>query len=108
MNKPFMLKHLIKLARPTQWSKSGFVLIGPFYVLADGHLRGAGSLVGAFWAAAAFALVASSCYALNDVRDAEQDRVHPRNASARSLAARSRRERRRCSARRLAWRASRV
>lgn len=73
-----MLKHLIKLARPTQWSKSGFVLIGPLYALADGHLAGVAALWGAFWAAAAFALMASSCYALNDVRDAEQDRVHPR------------------------------
>lgn len=73
-----MLKHLIKLARPTQWSKSGFVLIGPLYALADKNLAGVESLLGAFWAAAAFALVASSCYALNDVRDAAQDRAHPR------------------------------
>ncbi|MDP1660372.1 MAG: UbiA prenyltransferase family protein [Phycisphaerales bacterium] len=73
-----MLKHLIKLARPAQWTKSGFVLIGPLYALADKNLHGVESLWGAFWAAAAFALMASSCYALNDVRDAEQDRVHPR------------------------------
>lgn len=73
-----MMKHLIKLARPAQWSKSGFVLIGPLYALADKHLQGVESLWGAFWTAAAFALMASSCYALNDVRDAEQDRVHPR------------------------------
>lgn len=73
-----MLKYLIKLARPAQWSKSGFVLIGPLYALADKNLSGVESLWGAFWAAAAFALMASSCYALNDVRDAEQDRVHPR------------------------------
>jgi decaprenyl-phosphate phosphoribosyltransferase len=73
-----MLKHLIKLARPTQWSKSGFVLIGPLYAFADKNVAGITGLSGACWAAAAFALVASSCYAFNDVRDAEQDRAHPR------------------------------
>jgi len=78
VNTAFMFKHLIKLARPTQWSKSAFVLIGPLYALADRNIAGAEGLVGAFWAAAAFALVASSCYAFNDVRDAEQDRAHPR------------------------------
>jgi decaprenyl-phosphate phosphoribosyltransferase len=69
---------LLKLLRVKQWSKGVFVMIGPVYAYADGHLPGAWSLVDAAWAMAGFALASSACYAFNDVRDAEADRQHPR------------------------------
>jgi decaprenyl-phosphate phosphoribosyltransferase len=71
---------LLKLARPTQWSKSVFVFIGPLYGLAAlkdtmtrEHALGAAAI-----AAALFALVSSACYIVNDLVDVERDRAHPR------------------------------
>ncbi len=77
---------LLKLARPHQWSKSAFVLVGPFYSLADTHRPLAEVLLPATLAAAAFALASSSCYVVNDIFDAEADRLHPRK-SRRPIAA---------------------
>lgn len=73
-----MLLPFLKLARITQWSKSAFVLIGPLYALADGNVKTWSDLLPAAWMALAFALASSACYAFNDVRDAEADRLHPR------------------------------
>lgn len=70
-----MFLDLIKLARPKQWSKSVFVLIGPLYGYAAGQAidwRSVG------FAIVAFALASSGCYIINDIRDAEADRAHPR------------------------------
>jgi decaprenyl-phosphate phosphoribosyltransferase len=68
---------LVQLARPRQWSKTVFVLIGPAYALADPG--GPGVMWGALLACvAAFGLAASGCYAINDIRDAPSDRTHPR------------------------------
>lgn len=65
---------LLRLARPKQWTKSAFVAVGPFF-------GGATTLVelGAVaMAMAAFALASSGCYVVNDLRDADADRLHPR------------------------------
>jgi decaprenyl-phosphate phosphoribosyltransferase len=70
---------LLKLMRPTQWTKSVFVLLGPLYGLRDvlpekrEHV-----VVQALIAACAFAIASSACYIFNDLRDAEADRAHPR------------------------------
>ncbi len=72
---------LLKLARPHQWVKSAFVLIGPLYGLGDMAATRrsiAEILVPALLTAAAFALASSSCYVVNDILDAEADRRHPR------------------------------
>lgn len=69
---------LLKLARPHQWVKSGFVLIGPFYGLADTGRPLAEILVPSLFTAIAFALASSSCYVVNDIFDVEADRQHPR------------------------------
>lgn len=71
---------LLRLARPRQWSKSAFVLVGPMYGLSD---PAAGRdwrqvLPAALVAAVAFALVSSACYIVNDIADADKDRLHPR------------------------------
>lgn len=70
-----MFLDLIKLARPKQWSKSVFVLIGPLYGFAAGQTIDWRSVA---FALVAFALASSGCYIVNDIRDAEADRAHPR------------------------------
>ena len=52
-----------------------FVLIGPLYAAADGHEVSWVATLGAFLA---FAFASSACYVINDLRDAESDRAHPR------------------------------
>lgn len=69
---------LLKLARPHQWVKSAFVLIGPLYGLSEHPRPLMEVFVPALLAAAAFALASSSCYVVNDILDAEADRHHPR------------------------------
>jgi decaprenyl-phosphate phosphoribosyltransferase len=81
---PALLVEIVKLARPTQWSKGVFALVGPAYAVATG---------GALWhdpqevtrvalaagvAFVAFGLASSGCYIVNDVRDRHADRSHPR------------------------------
>jgi len=66
---------LIRLMRPYQWVKNGFVLVGIVF----GHgfndprlLMQAGTLF------AAFCLASSGVYVLNDVMDRDADRSHPK------------------------------
>jgi len=66
---------LLRLMRPHQWVKNAFVLIGLLFGHAwhDPHL--ATQAVIAF---AAFCLVSSAIYTINDIVDVEQDKQHPR------------------------------
>lgn len=66
---------LLRLARPKQWAKCGFVLIGPLYALADGHHP---DWIAVAAATVSFAFASSFSYVLNDIRDREADRAHPR------------------------------
>lgn len=64
----------LKLLRPHQWVKSGFVFVGLLF----GHAWNDALLVHkVLLAAAAFALVAAAVYVLNDLADRERDRAHP-------------------------------
>ena len=75
---------LLKLLRPHQWVKNGFVFVGLLFnssVNGDWELR---SLV--LFAAAGFCLMSSCVYILNDVFDRAADRAHPLKR-ARPLAA---------------------
>ncbi len=68
------LMPLLKLLRPHQWVKSGFVFVGLLF----GHVWHDGALVqSVLFAAAAFSLAASAVYVLNDLADRERDRQHP-------------------------------
>lgn len=68
------LKPYLKLLRPHQWVKSGFVFVGLLF----GHVWGDLVLVHqVLLAAAAFALAASAVYVGNDLADRERDRQHP-------------------------------
>jgi 4-hydroxybenzoate polyprenyltransferase len=65
---------LWRLMRPHQWIKNAFVLVGLLF----GHGWQNGSLVVAvLLATAAFCLVSSAVYVLNDLVDREQDKLHP-------------------------------
>ncbi|HEV2075244.1 MAG TPA: decaprenyl-phosphate phosphoribosyltransferase [Thermoleophilaceae bacterium] len=66
---------LLRAARPRQWTKNVLVLAAPG---AAGVLTQAPSLARTAVAFAAFSLAASGTYLLNDVRDVEADRAHPR------------------------------
>lgn len=64
----------LQLARPIQWVKNGFVLTGLLF----GHALGDSGLVAAALAAtAAFCLMSSAVYAINDCFDRDRDREHP-------------------------------
>ncbi|MEM1166601.1 MAG: UbiA family prenyltransferase [Planctomycetota bacterium] len=79
--RPPLAASLVRLARPAQWSKSVFVLVGPAYGLAAALAEGRSPgpiIVAALLAAAAFGAAASGCYVINDLADREADRVHPR------------------------------
>ncbi|MBL4591223.1 MAG: UbiA prenyltransferase family protein [Phycisphaerales bacterium] len=76
-----LLRGLVKLARPKQWTKGIFVLIGPIFALSDGTLNAANRPELALQVALAFfafCLSASGCYVFNDLADIERDRAHPR------------------------------
>lgn len=62
------------LARPEQWIKNGFVLLPLFF----GHkLFDLPVLYATFLATLAFCFLSSAVYAVNDVVDADSDRLHP-------------------------------
>lgn len=65
---------LIRLLRPQQWLKNLFVFVGLLF----GHAwRDPQLLTQALAAFAAFCLLSSAVYVLNDLADREQDRRHP-------------------------------
>ncbi len=61
--------------RPRQWLKNGLVIAAPIAAGALGHDDVPGHVTVAF---IAFCMLASGVYAINDVRDAAEDRLHPR------------------------------
>jgi decaprenyl-phosphate phosphoribosyltransferase len=60
--------------RPTQWIKNALVIAAP---VAAGALGRDGVPIRVALATAAFCLLASGIYAINDARDAPEDRLHP-------------------------------
>ena len=65
---------LLRLLRPHQWLKNGFVFIGLLF----GHAwHDAASTQAALLAFATFCLLSSAVYVFNDLIDREQDRRHP-------------------------------
>ncbi len=65
---------LIRLLRPHQWLKNGFVFIGMLFGHAWSDLVRLEQVLLAF---AAFSLLASGVYVMNDLIDRDQDRLHP-------------------------------
>ena len=71
----------LRALRVEQWTKNGVVMMAWFFSVADASqreiVRGWTSFLMALGMAAAFSLISSSFYLLNDVSDYEADRLHP-------------------------------
>lgn len=65
---------LLKLIRPHQWVKNGFVFTG---LLFSHSWHNPGFLISALLAAGGFSLAASATYIINDYFDRAQDALHP-------------------------------
>ena len=65
---------LLRLARPKQWTKNGFVLAG---VLFAEKMFSPSHVLDALLTFLAFCLLSGAVYAFNDVLDVEEDRKHP-------------------------------
>lgn len=69
------VKALFLLLRPHQWIKNGFVLVGALFSY---QWISADTWIDAALAFLAFCCAASAVYILNDCKDAEADRQHPK------------------------------
>lgn len=67
------MRNCLTLARPHQYLKNGFVLLGPLFA----HQWDLATLGQALLAFLAFCGMASAVYVLNDIVDIEADRAHP-------------------------------
>ena len=75
---------LIKLIRPKQWVKNGFVLAPLVFT---GAFLDAGAINHALQAVLLFCVASSATYIINDIHDIESDRRHPHKSKSRPLAA---------------------
>ena len=66
--------NIVRLTRPKQWVKNLFVMLPLFFAAELTHVSAVLSALSAF---AAFSLMASAVYCLNDLVDADADRSHP-------------------------------
>lgn len=69
------LAAMIQLLRPQQWIKNFFVFLPMFF---SGKLIYGEVWIHSAYAFLAFSLAASSIYCINDLKDAEADRLHPK------------------------------
>lgn len=69
------IRSIFRLIRPMQWVKNGFVFVPLFF---GGKLLDPECWIAALWVFMSFSLMASSIYCLNDIKDVEADRAHPR------------------------------
>ena len=75
---------LIKLMRPKQWVKNGFVLAPLIF---SGEFLSPAALTHALLAVLLFCIASSATYVINDIHDIERDRLHPVKSKSRPLAA---------------------
>lgn len=75
---------LIRLMRPKQWVKNGFVLAPLIF---SGAFLDPQAISQVLWAFLFFCVASSATYIVNDVRDIEHDRLHPKKSKTRPLAA---------------------
>ncbi|MCB0912602.1 MAG: decaprenyl-phosphate phosphoribosyltransferase [Propionibacteriaceae bacterium] len=73
--KKSVLPAWLRAMRPRQWVKNVLVLAAP---LAAGQLFVPAVLLASLWAFVSFSLVSASIYLINDSRDVEADRAHPK------------------------------
>lgn len=75
---------MMKLLRPKQWIKNGFVLAPLVF---SGEFLNTAAVTNALIAALLFCAASSAVYILNDIRDVDRDRRHPTKSKSRPLAA---------------------
>lgn len=80
---PSPINGLLRLLRPKQWVKNGFVLAP---LLFTGAFVNGPSVDLALIATALFCLASSATYIVNDLHDVERDRLHPQKSKTRPLA----------------------
>ncbi len=73
----------VRLMRPRQWIKNGFVLAPLFFA---GAFLDPDAIVRGVLATILFCLASSVAYIINDLHDVESDRRHPRKAITRPIA----------------------
>lgn len=69
------MKDYIKLIRPFHWVKNLLIFVPLFF---SGRIFTSQRIIALVIAFLAFSLIASSVYVLNDIKDAEKDRLHPK------------------------------
>jgi decaprenyl-phosphate phosphoribosyltransferase len=74
---------LIKLMRPKQWVKNGFVLAPLVFT---GEFLASAAVADALRAVLLFCMASSATYIINDIHDIERDREHPKKSISRPLA----------------------
>lgn len=75
---------LLNLMRPKQWVKNGFVLAPLVF---SGAFLDVGAISHVFLAVLLFCVASSATYIINDMKDIERDRRHPKKSKSRPLAA---------------------
>ncbi|KVO37539.1 decaprenyl-phosphate phosphoribosyltransferase [Burkholderia ubonensis] len=75
---------LIRLARPKQWVKNGFVLAPLVFT---SKFMDAESVQQSLLAVFLFCVASSATYVVNDIRDVDRDRLHPKKRKSRPIAA---------------------
>jgi decaprenyl-phosphate phosphoribosyltransferase len=73
--RPSRVPAAVRAMRPRQWVKNVLVLTAP---LAGGRILEPAVLRGCLLAFVSFCLISATVYLINDVRDVEEDRLHPR------------------------------
>jgi decaprenyl-phosphate phosphoribosyltransferase len=74
---------VLRLMRPKQWIKNGFVLAPLVF---SGKFLEADAVSHALLAVLLFCVASSASYVVNDIRDIESDRRHPKKSKSRPLA----------------------
>ena len=74
---------LLRLVRPKQWVKNGFVLAPLIFT---GAFTNRHSVYLALMATVLFCIASAATYIVNDLRDVERDRRHPKKSKTRPLA----------------------
>lgn len=69
------IKQIIKLCRPKQWIKNGFVFAA---IVFSGHLFNIQDTINTVITFFLFSFIASTIYIINDIVDVEEDKNHPK------------------------------
>jgi len=69
------IKQIIKLCRPKQWIKNGFVFAA---IIFSGNLLNLFDVLNTIFAFFLFSFISSTIYIINDITDVEEDRKHPK------------------------------